>query len=121
MTQTEQEKTAVQILSSRVHALEHHLNNCREASSRLSGMLIDYMNKESRNPYIRVPREIRKRKGNTPSKVQARYDIWRILSENGMSDFDIAKECGANRNAINYARQNKWKAKPAKHEYTNLD
>ena len=110
---TLQEQTAVQILSSRVHALEKSLANCREAGKKLSAMLIDYMNSESRKqtPYIRVPKDLARRKGNTPHMVQARYDIMRILSTNGMSDQDIENELGINSAAVYYARKNGWKAK----------
>ena len=111
--QQEREKTAVQILSSRVHALEKSLAGCREAGRRLSSMLIDYMNEEAnkQTPYIRVPKDLRKTKGNSPHQVQARYDIMRILAHNGMSDQDIENEFGINSGAVYYARKNGWKAR----------
>ena len=114
-TLTEQ-KTAVQVLSSRVHALEKSLANCREAGKRLSAMLIDYMNSEAnkQTPYIRVPKNLRKKNGNSPYQVQARYDIMRILAYNGMSDQDIENELGINSAAVYYARKNGWKAKHLK-------
>lgn len=109
-----QEKTAIQILASRVHELEKSLAGCREAGRRLSAMLLDYMNQEAKRPYIRVPRDIKRKGGNGPAAVQARYDVWRILSTNGMSDYDIEKECGVNRGSVDYARKNGWKAKHRK-------
>ena len=115
-TLQEQDRTAVQILSDRVHALEKSLLNCREAGRRLSSMLIDYMNEEAnkQTPYIRVPKNLRKKNGNSPHQVQARYDIMRILAYNGMSDQDIENEFGINSGAVYYARKHKWKAKHLK-------
>ena len=115
-TLREQEKTAIQVLSSRVHALEKSLAGCREAGRRLSSMLIDYMNEEAnkQTPYIRVPKNLRKKNGNSPHQVQARYDIMRILAYNGMSDQDIENEFGINSGAVYYARKHKWKAKHLK-------
>ena len=115
-TLLEREKTAVQILSSRVHSLEKSIANCREACRKLSSMLLDYMNYEAskQTPYIRVPKDLARRKSNSPHQVQARYDIMRILSVNGMSDQDIEKELGINSAAVYYARKNGWKAKHLK-------
>ena len=115
-TLQEQEKTAIQVLSSRVHALEKSLAGCREAGRRLSSMLIDYMNEEAnkQTPYIRVPKNLRKKNGNSPHQVQARYDIMRILAHNGMSDQDIENEFGINSGTIYYARKHGWRAKHLK-------
>ena len=114
-TLTEQ-RTAVQILSSRVHALEKSLAACREAGRNLSAMLIDYMNAEAnkQTPYIRVPKDLKRKGGNHPHQVQARYDIMRILAHNGMSDQDIENEFGINSGTIYYARKHGWKAKHLK-------
>ena len=111
-TLTEQ-KTAVQILSSRVHALEKSLANCREASRKMAAQLLCVMDAQEKmgNPVkIRVPDEIRKDRCRDKHAINRRFAIWRVMWENGMTDSEISKEYGVDRHAVQNARLRGWKS-----------
>jgi hypothetical protein len=109
------EKTAVGVLSERVRSLEKQLENCREAGRRLSAQLLAIMDEQSilkAAGKIRIPKGISPRSRH-PKAVQYRYNIMRIMSENGMTDNEIAKEFGVDRRAAYHARKSGWKSKHA--------
>ena len=111
-TLTEQ-RTAVQILSSRVHALEKSLANCREAGRRLSAQLLCLMDAQEKmgNPVkIKIPGEIRKDRSRGKHAVNRRFAIWRVMYENGMTEAEISEHYGVDRQAIRNARMRGWKS-----------
>ena len=111
-TLTEQ-KTAVQILSSRVHALEKSLANCREAGRRLSAQLLCLMDAQEKmgNPVkIKIPSEIRRDRSRGKHAINRRFAIWRVMWENGMTETEISREYGVERHSISNARMRGWKS-----------
>ena len=111
-TLTEQ-KTAVQILSSRVHALEKSLANCREASRKMAAQLLCVMDAQEKmgNPVkIRVPDEIKKDRCRDKHAINRRFAIWRVMYENGMTESEISEQYNVDRNAIRNARLRGWRS-----------
>ena len=108
-------KSAVTILSDRVRTLEKQLSNCREAGRRLSAQLLVMMDEQAAMKAagrIRIPKGI-DNKSRLPNAVQYRYNIMRIMFENGMTEREIANELGVDRRGVYHARMNGWKSKHA--------
>ena len=107
------DKSAVTILSDRVRTLEKQLSNCREAGRRLSAQLLVMMDEQAAMKAagrIRIPKGI-DNKSRLPSAVQYRYNIMRIMFENGMTEREIANELGVDRRGVYHARRSGWKSK----------
>lgn len=107
------ERSAVTILSDKVRLLEGQLANCREAGRRLSAQLLTMMDEQAAMKAagrIRIPKGIDNR-SRLPSAVQYRYNIMRIMFENGMTEREIANELGVDRRGVYHARRNNWKSK----------
>ena len=107
------QKTSINILSDRVRSLEKQLAACREAGRRLSAQLLTMMDEQSAMKAagkIRIPKGIDK-KSRLPHAVQYRYNIMRIMFENGMTEREIANELGVDRRGVYHARRNNWKAR----------
>ena len=107
------QKTSINILSDRVRSLEKQLANCREASRRLSAQLLVMMDEQAAMKAagrIRIPKDIDNR-SRLPHAVQYRYNIMRIMWENGMTEAEIANELGVDRRGVYHARRRGWKSK----------
>ena len=107
------DKSAVTILSDRVRTLEKQLSNCREAGRRLSAQLLVMMDEQAAMKAagrIRIPKGI-DNKSRLPNAVQYRYNIMRIMWENGMTEREIANELGVDRRGVYHARKRGWKSK----------
>ena len=107
------QRSAVTILSDRVRSLEKQLAACREAGRRLSAQLLTMMDEQSAMKAagkIRIPKGIDNR-SRLPNAVQYRYNIMRIMFENGMTEREIANELGVDRRGVYHARRNNWKAR----------
>ena len=106
-------RSAVTILSDRVRSLEKQLANCREAGRRLSAQLLTMMDEQAAMKAagrIRIPKGIDNR-SRLPHAVQYRYNIMRIMWENGMTEAEIANELGVDRRGVYHARRRGWKSK----------
>ena len=107
------QKTSINILSDRVRSLEKQLAACREAGRRLSAQLLTMMDEQAAMKAagrIRIPKGIDK-KSRLPHAVQYRYNIMRIMFENGMTEREIANELGVDRRGVYHARRRGWKSK----------
>ena len=107
------QRSAVTILSDRVRSLEKQLANCREAGRRLSAQLLTMMDEQAAMKAagrIRIPKDIDNR-SRLPHAVQYRYNIMRIMWENGMTEAEIANELGVDRRGVYHARRSGWKSK----------
>ena len=107
------QKTSINILSDRVRSLEKQLANCREAGRRLSAQLLTMMDEQAAMKAagrIRIPEGIDNR-SRLPNAVQYRYNIMRIMWENGMTEAEIANELGVDRRGVYHARRRGWKSK----------
>ena len=107
------QKTSINILSDRVRSLEKQLAACREAGRRLSAQLLTMMDEQSAMKAagkIRIPKGIDNR-SRLPHAVQYRYNIMRIMFENGMTEREIANELGVDRRGVYHARRNNWKSR----------
>ena len=101
------QKTSINILSDRVRSLEKQLATCREAGRRLSAQLLTMMDEQSAMKAagrIRIPKDIDNR-SRLPHAVQYRYNIMRIMFENGMTEREIANELGVDRSGVYHARR----------------
>ena len=106
-------RSAVTILSDRVRSLEKQLATCREAGRRLSAQLLTMMDEQSAMKAagkIRIPKGIDNR-SRLPHAVQYRYNIMRIMFENGMTEREISNELGVDRRGVYHARRRGWKSK----------
>ena len=107
------QKTSINILSDRVRSLEKQLATCREAGRRLSAQLLTMMDEQAAMKAagkIRIPKGIDNR-SRLPHAVQYRYNIMRIMFENGMTEREIANELGVDRRGVYHARRRGWKSK----------
>jgi len=107
------QRSAVTILSDRVRHLEKQLANCRESGRRLSAQLLVMMDEQAAMKAagrIRIPKDIDNR-SRLPHAVQYRYNIMRIMWENGMTEAEIANELGVDRRGVYHARRRGWKSK----------
>ena len=107
------QRSAVSILSDRVRHLEKQLANCRESGRRLSAQLLTMMDEQAAMKAagrIRIPKDIDNR-SRLPHAVQYRYNIMRIMWENGMTEAEIANELGVDRRGVYHARRRGWKSK----------
>ena len=107
------QRTSITILSDRVRSLEKQLATCREAGRRLSAQLLTMMDEQAAMKAagrIRIPKGIDNR-SRLPSAVQYRYNIMRIMWENGMTEREIANELGVDRRGVYHARRSGWKSK----------
>jgi len=107
------QKTSINILSDRVRSLEKQLAPCREAGRRLSAQLLTMMDEQAAMKAagrIRIPKDIDNR-SRLPHAVQYRYNIMRIMWENGMTEAEIANELGVDRRGVYHARRRGWKSK----------
>ena len=108
---TLQDRTAVQILSHRVQSLEKALEGCREAGRQLSAQLLAVMDAQEKmgNPVkIRVPAVIKGNRCRSKLATYARFQLWRVMFENGMTEYEIANEYGVDRTSIRNARKQEW-------------
>lgn len=110
---TQAQRSAVNILSDKVRDLERKLASCREAGRKLSAQLLAMMDEQASMKAagrIRIPKGVTG-KSHLPHAVQYRYNIMRVMSENGMTDTEIANELGVARRGVYHARMRGWKSK----------
>lgn len=110
------ESNALASMGERLLAVEKSLSEVRQelfvTKKRLESALLS---RASDPEEFQIPEELgvdRTQKGNKlPDKVARRWAVWQQQYVNGMSISAIARAWNCDRRSVQYAKQNKWKAK----------